>query len=70
VSGTAEIYADPETGTVCIEFSGGEYLDPDTGTKMTVEPTSVTLAPDIAREMAYRITIASYSLEGGQPDEG
>jgi hypothetical protein len=69
MSGSAEIYADHETGTVCIEFSGGQYVHPDTGRTETVEPTAVTLDPEVAREMAYRITLASYALERTDPDE-
>lgn len=67
-SGTAEVYADHEDRCVTIEFSGAEYNAED-GTTVTVPPTTVTLSPAEAREMAFRITLASYAVEGDTPDD-
>lgn len=60
---TAHIYADTEANAVFVTFSGGTWTDPGTGEEFEVAPTEISLSPERAREMAFRLTEASLKLE-------
>ena len=60
---TAGVYADIENNVVCVQLSGGVWTDPDTGEETDIEPSEITLAPEVARELAFRLTEASLKLE-------
>lgn len=65
--GSVEVTADTLNNKVELLFEGPDHIDPDTGNAIPGSNIlEVTLNPELARELAFTLTKASYAAEGDE----
>lgn len=65
--GSVQVTADTLNGKVELLFEGPDHTDEETGEAIPGSGVlEVTLSPDLARELAFTLTKASYAAEGDE----